>query len=35
VTQQSRNLTWKLEEEGIELSVVLHDRDLTPENWST
>ncbi len=27
VTQQSRNLTWKLEEEGIELSVVVHDRD--------
>ncbi|HEY8885482.1 MAG TPA: integrase core domain-containing protein [Chloroflexota bacterium] len=27
VTQQARNLSWKLEEEGIELSVVLHDRD--------
>ena len=27
VTQQARNLSWKLEEEGIKLSVVLHDRD--------
>jgi putative transposase len=27
VTQQARNLSWKLEEEGIELSVVIHDRD--------
>jgi hypothetical protein len=27
VTQQARNLNWKLEEEGIGLSVVLHDRD--------
>ncbi len=27
VTQQARNLSWKLEEEGIGLSVVLHDRD--------
>jgi putative transposase len=27
VTQQARNLSWKLEEEGIEPSVVIHDRD--------
>jgi len=27
VTQQARNLSWKLEEEGIALSVVIHDRD--------
>jgi hypothetical protein len=27
VTQQARNLTWKLDEEGIGLSVVIHDRD--------
>jgi putative transposase len=27
VTQQARNLSWKLEEEGIKLSVVIHDRD--------
>ena len=27
MTQQARNLSWKLEEEGIELSVVIHDRD--------
>ncbi len=27
VTQQARNLSWKLEEEGIELGVVVHDRD--------
>jgi transposase InsO family protein len=27
VTQQARNLSWKLEDEGIELSVVIHDRD--------
>ncbi len=27
VTQQARNLSWKLEEEGIKLSVVTHDRD--------
>src|SRR5713226_1852140 len=27
VTQQARHLSWKLEEEGIELRVVLHDRD--------
>ena len=27
VTQQARNLSWKLKDEGIELSVVIHDRD--------
>ena len=27
MTQQARNLSWKLEEEGVELSVVIHDRD--------
>jgi putative transposase len=27
VTQQARNLSWQLEQEGIKLSVVLHDRD--------
>ena len=27
VTQQARNLGWKLEDEGIELKVVIHDRD--------
>ena len=27
VTQQSRNLSWKLEDEGIKLKVVIHDRD--------
>ncbi|MDQ6878816.1 MAG: transposase [Candidatus Dormibacteraeota bacterium] len=27
MTQQARNLSWKLDEEGIELSVVIHDRD--------
>jgi putative transposase len=27
VSQQARNLSWKLEEEGIKLSVVIHDRD--------
>ena len=27
VTQQARNLGWKLEEEGIKVSVVIHDRD--------
>jgi transposase InsO family protein len=27
VTQQARNLAWHLEEEGIELSIMLHDRD--------
>ena len=27
VTQQARNLCWKLEDEGIGLSVVVHDRD--------
>jgi len=27
VTQQARNLSWRLEEEGIKLSVVIHDRD--------
>jgi hypothetical protein len=27
VTQQARNLSWKLEEEGINLSVLIHDRD--------
>ncbi len=27
VAQQARNLSWKLEEEGIELSVLIHDRD--------
>ena len=33
VTQQARNLSWKLENEGIELSVVIHDRDkkFSPE----
>ena len=27
MTQQARNLSWKLDDEGIELNVVLHDRD--------
>jgi putative transposase len=27
VTQQARNLSWKLEDEGIKLGVLLHDRD--------
>src|ERR1700682_923735 len=27
VTQQARNLAWQLDEEGIELSIMLHDRD--------
>ncbi len=27
VTQQTRNLLWKLDEEGMELSAVIHDRD--------
>ncbi len=27
VTQQARNLIWTLDEEGIDLSVVIHDRD--------
>ena len=27
VTQQARNLSWKLEDEGIKASVLLHDRD--------
>jgi hypothetical protein len=27
VTQQARNLSWKLEDEGMKLSVVIHDRD--------
>ena len=27
VTQQARNLSWQLEEEGIRLSLVIHDRD--------
>jgi hypothetical protein len=27
VTQQARNLAWHLEDEGIELSIVMHDRD--------
>jgi hypothetical protein len=27
VTQQARNLSWKLEDEGIRLSVLIHDRD--------
>jgi putative transposase len=27
VTQQARNLAWQLDEEGIELSLLLHDRD--------
>ena len=27
VTQQARNLSWRLEEEGIELSALIHDRD--------
>jgi hypothetical protein len=27
VTQQTRNLSWELEDEGIKLSVVIHDRD--------
>ncbi len=26
VTQQARNLNWKLEEEGIKLNVLIHDR---------
>jgi putative transposase len=33
VTQQARNLSWNLEEEGVELSVLIHDRDkkFTPK----
>ena len=27
VTQQARNLSWRLEEDGIKLSVAIHDRD--------
>ena len=27
VTQQARNLSWNLEDEGIKLSVLIHDRD--------
>jgi putative transposase len=27
VTQQARNLSWKMEDEGIKLSVLIHDRD--------
>ena len=27
VTQQARNLAWQLDEEGIELTILLHDRD--------
>lgn len=27
MAQQARNLRWKLEDEGIELKVVIHDRD--------
>jgi len=27
ITQQARNLSWKLEDEGIKLSAVIHDRD--------
>jgi hypothetical protein len=27
VTQQARNLSWKLGDEGLKLSVVIHDRD--------
>jgi transposase len=27
VTQQARNLAWQLKDEGIELSILLHDRD--------
>lgn len=27
VTQQARNLSWRLEDEGIQLSAVIHDRD--------
>jgi putative transposase len=27
VTQQARNLAWQLEEEGLELTILLHDRD--------
>ena len=27
MTQQARNLAWQLDEEGIELSILLHDRD--------
>jgi transposase InsO family protein len=27
VTQQARNLSWRLEDDGIKLSVVIHDRD--------
>ncbi len=27
VTQQSRNLSWRLHEDGIKLSIVIHDRD--------
>jgi hypothetical protein len=27
ITQQARNLSWKLQDEGIRLSAVIHDRD--------
>jgi transposase InsO family protein len=27
ITQQARNLSWKLQDEGIKLSAVIHDRD--------
>jgi putative transposase len=27
VTQQARNLSWRLEDEGVEVSVLIHDRD--------
>jgi putative transposase len=27
VTQQARNLCWKLEDEGVDLSLLIHDRD--------
>jgi len=27
VTQQARNLSWKLSDEGINVRVVVHDRD--------
>ena len=27
VTQQARNLSWQREEQGIKLSLVIHDRD--------
>jgi hypothetical protein len=27
LTQQARNLSWKLDEAGIRLSLVIHDRD--------